>query len=61
MIGKILTIKDSIVEIELNFDLNRAKSLINVFIIFEEAESQIIGEIQDVFKKEIKVMPMLPL
>lgn len=51
MIGKILAIKDSIVEIELNFDLNRAKSLINVFIIFEEAESQIIGEIQDVFKK----------
>lgn len=48
MLGKIIAIEDNIVSIELNIDLTKFQSLLNLHVVMQEPLRTIIGEIIDV-------------
>ncbi len=47
MIGKIISIKDNVVELELQIDLNKVQSLVNYHVVFENENYKVVGEIKN--------------
>ena len=48
MLGKIVGIEDNYVLLKLNINLNEVQNIINLYVIFEDSEKKIIGEIIDI-------------
>jgi hypothetical protein len=48
MLGKIISIKENIVEIELSIDISKVRNLINYHIIFEDNNIKMVGEINNI-------------
>ena len=48
MLGKIIGIEDNSVLLKLNINLNEIQNIINLYVIFEDSEKKIIGEITDI-------------
>ena len=55
MLGKILSIEGSYVQVELGIDITSQASLIHIHVIFEDDKSKIVGEIQDVNRDTMRV------
>ena len=55
MLGKIISIEGSYVQVALEIDISSQASLSNIHVVFEDDKSKIVGEIQDVNQKEMKV------
>lgn len=45
MLGRIIGIEDSVVELELNVELDRIQNLNNLYVVMEDANNSVIGEI----------------
>lgn len=45
MLGRIIGIEDSVVELELNAELDRIQNLNNLYVVMEDANNSVIGEI----------------
>ncbi len=45
MLGRIIGIEDSVVELELNTELDRIQNLNNLYVVMEDANNSVIGEI----------------
>ena len=58
MLGKIVSIEDNSVLLKLNINLNEVQSIINLYVIFEDSEKRIIGEITDI-KEGIAVVNLV--
>ena len=48
MLGKIIGIEDNVVLLKLSIDLNTIQNIINLYVILEDSENKIIGEIIDI-------------
>ena len=45
MLGRIIGIEDSVVELELNVELDRIQNLNNLYVVMEDANNSVVGEI----------------
>ena len=48
VLGKIIGIKDNIVLLKLNVKLEEMQNIINLYVMFEDNEKKLIGEIVDI-------------
>ena len=55
MLGKVIAIENSVVEVALNENIKEVKNLLNYHVVFEEANFNIIGEIKDFSIGKMKV------
>ena len=55
MLGKILSIEGSYVELALDIDINAQASLVNLHVVFEDDKTKVVGEIRDVTKTTMKI------
>ena len=55
MIGKVIDIIDDIVEIKLAIDVSNQSNLVNVHVVFEEANQKIVGEIISMSLEKMKI------
>ena len=55
MLGKILSIEGSYVELALDIDINAQASLVNLHVVFEDDKTNVVGEIRDVTKTTMKI------
>lgn len=55
MLGRIVSIEGNYVTVALGIDIASQTSLIGIHVIFEDDQNKIVGEIQDISQKEMKV------
>ena len=55
MLGKILTISKTSAIVEINKETTAIKDLINLHVVFEDADKKILGEIDSIEKDTIKI------
>ncbi|HHX16914.1 MAG TPA: ATP-binding protein [Mollicutes bacterium] len=55
MLGKVIAIENSVVEVALNENIKEVKNLLNYHVVFEETNFNIIGEIKDFSIGKMKV------
>ena len=55
MIGKIIDIYDSFVDIKLEIDVSNQVNLVNIHVIFEDENQKIVGEIIDLSLEKAKI------
>ena len=48
MLGNIIGINDNTILVKLNVELTKTQNLINMYIVFEEQNHLIVGEINDI-------------
>ena len=48
MLGKIISIVDNMVTVRLSIDITQQVNLINLHVVFEDKNTKIVGEIQDI-------------
>ena len=56
MIGKIKTIENEIIIIELGIDVEKQPNLVNIHVVFENDNKRVVGEIIDMDKTEARIM-----
>ena len=56
MFGKIVYINDNIAHIQINEGVPVATNLMNLHVVFEDDQKKILGEVEDISEKIIKVM-----
>ena len=55
MLGRIASIEGNYVNVDLEIDISSQASLVGIHVVFEDDKNKIVGEIQDVSQKEMKV------
>jgi len=55
MLGRIISIEGNYVRVSLEIDIASQASLAGIHVVFEDDKNKIVGEIQDISQKEIKV------
>ena len=55
MIGKIFSIEENYVMVELSIDISNQTNLINVHVVFEDGDAKIVGEILNINKNVAKI------
>jgi len=55
MLGRIVAIEGNYVNISLEIDISSQASLMGIHVVFEDDKNKIVGEIQDISQKEMKV------
>ncbi|MBE6147198.1 MAG: ATP-binding protein [Firmicutes bacterium] len=55
MLGKIISIEDNIVTVQLAVDLSSQMNLINLHVVFEDGKTKVVGEIKDLTKTTAKI------
>ena len=58
MLGKIIGVQDNVVLVEIEIDLSKFQSLINLYVVMEEQDKKIVGEIMDI-KENIAYINLL--
>ena len=48
MLGKIISIEDNTVKLKLEINLEESKSIMNLYVLIEDSEKKLIGEITDI-------------
>ena len=48
MLGKIIAIEENIIELDLNVKISEIENIINYYVIIEDTNKKIIGEIVDI-------------
>ena len=48
MLGKIIGIEDNTVKLQLTINLEETKSIMNLYVLIDDSEKKLIGEITDI-------------
>ncbi|MDO4963501.1 MAG: DUF87 domain-containing protein [bacterium] len=58
MLGNIIGLEDNVVILKLNINLDEVQSIINLYVLFEDNERKIIGEVENI-KKDIAMVNLV--